>query len=114
MAMNSKHIDLEKKAKQLLDDSVASIDAATQSKLNQARQVALSHGKKSRVSYLPWFSGLVTASAVVLLLIVVMPLSPSLPPSSFSMNQLEQLVMVEELDLYNDLEFYQWLDDGNG
>jgi len=112
--MNSKHVDFENNAKQVLDDSVTSMSAATQSKLNQARHVALSHGKKSYVSYLPWFSGLVAASAVALLLIIVMPSAPSLSPPSFNMNQLEQLVMVEDLDLYSDLEFYQWLDDDNG
>lgn len=114
MAIKSKQGDFEKNAKHLIDDSVTGMSAATQSQLNQARQFALSHTKKSRVSHLVAWSAFASAAAVALLILMVMPTAPLLLPTPFSVSQLEQLVMVEDLDLYSDLEFYQWLDDDNG
>lgn len=114
MAIKNKQSGFEKNAKHLLDDSVASMSEASLSQLKHVRQVALSHTHKRGGSYWLAWSVSATAFAVALLVFVVMPVAPLLSPAPLSVSELGQLVMVEDLDLYDDLDFYQWLGDGNG
>jgi len=114
MAIKNKASNLELNVKQVIDNSLASMDAETQSKLNQARQAALSHGVKNSAPIMSRLSGFIAASAVALLLVAVVPKLQQAPQNSIGTNQLEQFVMLEEdFDLYNDLEFYEWLNDGS-
>ena len=118
MAIENKQSDFEQVAKQQLDDSLETIDAATLSRLNQARRRALLYEKKKRPIHFSWASGLLGTFAVAMLVITIIhstqqsqPLVPDLITE-----QWDVLVVADEgeLELYNDLDFYQWLDDVHG
>jgi len=118
-------------ARRVLDESAQSLDAATLSRLNRARQAAL---EQRRPTLRPWFvpAGLASACAVLLALAVVwrapvpMPANPGAPaPIATAMQSngvaagdLDIVSGDEGLEFYQDLEFYAWLDaqnqDGDG
>ena len=87
------------------------LDAATLSRLNQARHQALE--RKSRVGFNGSLVTHIATIAVVLLLVVnLVPQRPAISPITFSSDELEVLAVTdsETLEFYEDLEFYQWLD----
>jgi hypothetical protein len=100
--------------KALLDDSLQDIDAATLSRLNQARQRALQLGRSQRRS--SWRRptlGLALASALLLLLVpgrAPPPVAEGLPETSLSPLEIALLSDAEDLDLVENLEFYAWLE----
>ncbi|MDH5179078.1 MAG: DUF3619 family protein [Gammaproteobacteria bacterium] len=94
---------------QQLDDSVEHLDAATLSRLNQARQQALQQGKRKRFGLTPLLAmGSATTAAVVLTVSIVWVPTAT---NSLAMEDLPMLVAGEELEMFQDLEFYQWLAD---
>ncbi len=112
--MNNK---FENNVKQQLDLSLTTLDAMTQSQLTQARYKALAHAETKRFDLGRWFTGLATAAVMALLVITVMP-TTKLPDNQQLANQQlasdPEWVLVsdmDEIELYQDLEFYQWLDD---
>jgi hypothetical protein len=117
MAMNN---NFEKNVKQQLDLSLTTLDSITQSQLTQARYKALAHAQTKRLSLRRWFTGLASAAVAALLVITVMP-TMQMPDNQQQANQ--QLMIdsewvlvsdIDEIQLYQDLEFYQWLDDNAG
>ena len=118
--------NIESYIKSQLDQSIQNLDAATVSKLNQARHKALDNiGKKS-----PYYQWLLPAgSFAIMLLVVSLQFNPfvssvddmSTPPSMAGvglveeqfnvLGDLEILASSEDLDLYEDLEFYAWLEE---
>ena len=105
----------------LLDESTDALDAATLSRLNRARQAALAQ-RRPRLSVWMMGSGLVGA-ALALVLAFGLGQHPALSPMSAPV-AIEQVVDADalasddNLDLYENLDFYAWLDaqqqDGNG
>ena len=106
-----------------LDEDVDSLDDATLSRLEQARRLALTAATQGRR---PWWQVLglasrpignwlapagalasVVATAVALTLMVAEPGDGV----SHEVADLELLTAGEELELYENLEFYQWLPD---
>jgi hypothetical protein len=118
MAIENKQSDFEQAAKRQLDDSLETIDAATLSRLNQARQRALSYEKKKRPFHSSWATGLLGIFAVAMLVITIIPSTQQSQPlvPSLITEQWDVLVMADEdeLELVNELDFYQWLDDVHG
>lgn len=107
---------LEQRTKQLFDDSVASLDAATRSQLNRARHRALEERSPTPAPWWRWSvlpAGGVAAAAVVAALLFVHPRVPSetgLQASSLS--DLEILLGDEDLQMLDeDIEFYGWLEE---
>jgi Protein of unknown function (DUF3619) len=120
-------------AKQALDESAVGLDAATLSRLNRARQKALE--TRSR-RFRPWFvpAGVASACAVMLAVAVVWHQRMPIPAaagtaftigtpgaqgnSGFSGNDLDLVSGDDDIELYQDLDFYAWLDaqnpDSNG
>lgn len=102
-----------------LDESTENYDAATLSRLNQARQRALDAlpSARSRRWYWPGL-GLALATALVLMLGVQRePLSPtpaaiegSLVSMQLSEDEIALLASDDDLDMFQDLEFYAWLE----
>lgn len=97
-----------------LDASCRSLDGQTLSRLNAIRHAALEpRGRKTRPLLLP-FGGLVTACVLVL---AVTLLNPGRVPDGVEgeapLQDIDLLVSDEDLDLYEDYEFYQWLADGS-
>ncbi|MEM1173821.1 MAG: hypothetical protein AAGA33_00845 [Pseudomonadota bacterium] len=101
--------ELSRKAKQLFDDSVDGLDAATLSRLNRGRQEALASAGR-RGSLIRWApaGGLATA-AIVAVVLVQSPTVVDTPPGSTAAD-FEILLGEDSLDMLEDLEFYDWLD----
>lgn len=105
----------------LLDESTDALDAATLSGLNRARQAALAQ-RRPRLSVWMIGSGFVGA-ALALVLALGLSKHPAPPPMS-APAAIEQVIDVDvlasddNLDLYENLDFYAWLDaqqqDANG
>lgn len=94
-------------ARALLDDSARALDAATLSRLNRARQAAL--GQKRVRAPRAWFAaaGLAGGAALLLALAVWAPrhgVAPADPAVAASASDAD-----DEIDFYQDLEFYAWL-----
>ena len=108
--MNDSNDAFEKRAKQLFDDSVDGLDAATLSRLNQARHAAIEASPRRWPPLVRWapVGGLATAAAVALLLFQ----SPAViePPVDASTVDMEILLSEDNLDMLEDLEFYEWID----
>jgi hypothetical protein len=100
-----------------LDRSCDGLDGHTQSRLNSIRHAALEHGHKSpsRALLAP-FGGLVTACVLVLVVGMLYQGQPETPlqivPDTISpMEDLDILTSAESLELFENLEFYQWLEE---
>ena len=92
-----------------LDQSVDGLDAATHSRITQARHRALD-GPASRIR--PGKLAPLGAALAVCVLVAVVSLAPEsrLEPTP-SLNDLELLSNVEDLELLEELEFYEWLEE---
>ena len=105
---------LEQSAKALFDDSVARLDAATLSKLNQGRQAAiaeLADGNPARhwVRWMP-ATGVATV-ALVAILMLRGPADIDVPIASDpTITDFEILLGEDSLEMIEDLEFYSWID----
>ena len=108
--------NFERRTKRAFDDSVAALDAATRSKLTQARHRALEEQAAARdrgwrSSLVP--AGTVAATALVAFLVVwqVTPPVPG-PQETASLNDLEILLGEEDLQMLDEeIEFYGWLEE---
>ena len=99
------------KAKELFDDSVERLDAATLSQLNQRRQAALAEvsSKDSGVRWGRWLPAAgITAAAVVA--VVMMQGQPGVDPSDDAVTDFEILISEDNLEMIEELEFYAWLE----
>lgn len=92
-----------------LDEGVAGLDGATRSRLAQARARAL----EPRHGYRRWWlpaGGAVLASVLTAVVWLGQPLP--LPDNGFSgVTDLELLTANDDLELYQELEFYHWLEE---
>ncbi|MEP6511929.1 MAG: hypothetical protein ABJB02_10070 [Dokdonella sp.] len=110
------------RALELLDQSAASLDAATLSRLNRTRQAALV--QRRRNAGLGWLIGAGLAGATLALLLAFgithhHALSPAVAPLALEQGAEVDVVVAEDnLELYENLDFYAWLDaeqqDGDG
>jgi hypothetical protein len=102
----------ERKTKRVFDESVAGLDAATRSRLTQARYRALEERKSTRSR--GWGFTLVpagTLAATVLLAWFMLPQGP-VDLQVTSVDDLEILLAEEDLEMLGeDLEFYGWLEE---
>lgn len=105
----------ERRTKRLFDESVAGLDAATRSRLTQARHRALAqlpakrHGW--RLSLVP--AGVLAATALVAWLTVWQPapVTDSTVPTA-ALGDLEILLGEQDLEMLDEeLEFYGWLEE---
>jgi hypothetical protein len=100
-------------SRQALDAGVDELDAATLSRLNRARQLALDAARKPRAPRWLWGAAFATAASCALAVLVLK--DPALPPplpgdDTLAASDLDLLATDGELALYEDLEFYAWLD----
>jgi len=112
---NDANGNFERRTKRAFDDSVAALDAATRSKLTQARYRALEEQSSApdrgwRLSLVP--AGTVAATALVAWLVMWQQ-----PPPVQNLQQVSQLgdleILLGEEDLEmldEDIEFYGWLE----
>lgn len=101
-------------AKELFDNSVERLDAATLSKLNQRRQAALARvgGARPSNAWLRWApaSGLAAAAVVAVMMMQGPGVTdiPAMPDSAAT--DFEILLGDEQLEMIEELEFYSWID----
>jgi len=106
--------DFERRTKRVFDDSVAALDAATRSRLTQARHRALeeraSRDHGWRWSLVP--AGTVAATALVAWLVVWQSPPANDAVSAAPLSDLEILLGEEDLEMLDEeLEFYGWLEE---
>lgn len=97
-----------KHAKRVLDDDVATLDPLVAQRLRIARRQSLDGAASRHRHRMPqWLSSTVAASVLVALAWLVIPREADLRTG---MEDLELLSTAEDLEFYENLEFYQWLD----
>jgi hypothetical protein len=103
----------ERQTKRVFDESVAGLDAATRSRLTQARYRALEELKPARSRRLSFTlvpAGTLAATALVAWFMVQPVVDDGLQVTS--VDDLEILLAEEDLEMLDeDLEFYGWLEE---
>ena len=110
--MKNNQNEFETNIRLQLNESLDSIDKATQSRLNNARNKALSAANKSQFNIMNWFVPLISTAAVALLLIAILPTNFQ-HDIDLNLATSDEFIMVSEMEdivLYDDIEFYQWLE----
>jgi len=101
---------LETGSRELYRDSIDNIDAATRSRLTQARHSALQAMPKRRATTLRWLpAGAAAAAAMVAWLIIGQ--APNGVPEPETVAELDILMGEDELEMLEELEFYAWIDE---
>jgi hypothetical protein len=118
MTVRDRDDDFARRAKAVFDDSVAELDAPTRSKLTRARNRALEPHRRGGLSVLWLPSPVQAAVGAALVVIAVGWLSVvrrDAEPDEVAViagpNDWELLLGEEDLELFEDLEFYSWLDE---
>jgi hypothetical protein len=104
--------DFVAQAKGAFDDSVERLDAAALSQLNQGRHAALEQlaSGSSKAAWVRWApAGGVAAAALITVIVMRGPEIESMPAEVVS--DFEILLEGESLEMFEDLEFYSWMDD---
>jgi hypothetical protein len=106
-----KNEEFVSKAGELFDDSVERLDAATLSQLNQGRQRALAELETARPlgQWLRWAPAAgIAVVAVVAVMMMNQPIS-TVTDEPVTASDFEMLLEDDSLELFEDLEFYSWL-----
>ena len=106
--------EIAERARQLFAESVQGVDGHTRSRLARARAKAVEAASTSRRRWLPVPTSLVplggvAAAALAVALIWQNPGIPSGAMQATVISDLDILLEGENLDLFEDLEFYDWL-----
>ncbi len=104
--------DFAAQAKGAFDDSVERLDAAALSQLNQGRHAALEQlaSGSSKAVWVRWApAGGVAAAALITVIMMRGPEIESMPAEVVS--DFEILLEGASLEMFEDLEFYSWMDD---
>ena len=109
---------IRKQIQSHLDNKVAGMDGQLQSRLRQARSRAIDDhlatpGKSALMTWLPAGAAM---AAVILLAVLLLPLqqetsfeSPDSFPAALAAEDLDILTQPEDLEFYEDLDFYSWM-----
>jgi len=115
---NDKQDVLTDKIRDHLDDTVAGMDGHTLSRLRQARAHAIDKELSNKTSFpaRQWLSAGLVMASLVMLAVLLIPLQPGTTqntqgtlPASLAAEDLDILTQPEDLELYEDLEFYRWM-----
>jgi hypothetical protein len=102
-----------RRAKELFDDSVETLDAATLSRLNQSRHQALAelHEPAGILRWGGWLPATGVAAAVLVTVLLVRgPDGVAVMEESVTASDFEMLLEDAGLEMFEDLEFYALLD----
>ncbi len=101
-------------AKELFDDSVERLDAATLSRLNKGRHDALAELRQSeqRMHWGRWLPATgVAVAAVVTVMVMRGPTGVDTIEEVLTSSDFEMLLEADSLEMFEDLEFYNLLDE---
>ena len=105
--------EIEQRARELFAESVAGLDGQTRSRLSQARAAAVAAaGERPGTSWLtPWrlLPAGIAAALVALAVALQIPETPVAPAAPVVLNDLDLLLEGENLDFFEELDFYAWL-----
>lgn len=112
MTEQRKHEDLTGRARELFDDSVERLDAATLSKLNRGRHRALTEleNAKPRGVWLRWAPATAVAAAAVVTVMFMNGPQQAVVVAPVTASDFEMLLEADSLEMFEDLEFYSWLE----
>lgn len=98
------------RAKRVLDRAVEELHQPAIVRLQRGRLAALE--RRSRRSFwIAWASGLAVASVAALVVYLWMPQPASQQHAAVSLDDVELVTSVENVELAEDLEFFHWLAD---
>lgn len=97
-------------AKDLLEEELTRLDAPIADRLRRARREAVEAGRKPARRL--WAAGL-AATCVALVAVFLWIWEPVAPQAIPNPEDVEILASAEDLDFYEDLEFYAWLADAD-
>lgn len=100
-------------AKELFDDSVERLDAATLSRLNKGRHQALAELQQTRLAgqWARWMPATgVAAAALVTVIMLQNPGVEGPEPPAATATDFEILLSEDSLEMLEELEFYSWID----
>jgi hypothetical protein len=115
---NERQDEFERRTKAVFDRSVAELDGATRSRLARARQRALAEALQPRSRL--WSFGRPAQAAAALAIVAVFAAvlivrdGPAPAPAvavAEDFSDFDLLLEEDEFDLFEDLEFYAWLDE---
>jgi ferric-dicitrate binding protein FerR (iron transport regulator) len=107
--MNESERKFEEAAKRHFDESVESLDAATLSRLNRGRQAALEAARSPSRQWSGWMP-LTGVAAAALVAVVTFQSQPPGGVIEAPASDFEILLSEESIDMFEELEFYSWLD----
>ena len=113
--MNKDNDDkLNSNIRQSLDESVDNLDANTLSQIRQIRAQAvdkvIDNSEKSHINWLPVMTGALATACVMVFAVMILLKSPT-PMQILPVDDIELISSSENLELFEDLEFYEWLDE---
>jgi hypothetical protein len=100
---------LVQQAQEAFDQSVDGLDAATLSRLNRGRQAALAEAGHPGRQWLRWMPATGLAAAVFLA-VVTLQEPGDVDVISAPATDLEILLGEESIEMFEELEFYSWLE----
>ena len=101
--------NLEKSLRSAFDESVDNLDQGTANSIRRVREQAL-YGKTGMHAGL-WIPAAAFASVCMAAIIYLSLPAPNQP--QIEVDDFEMLSSTENIELYEDLEFYQWLEDSD-
>ena len=113
MTREDKQAEFERRIKAMLDEGDNELDGHVMSRLTQARHAAIDSLDKRSRSYSTWAPAAVVAGASVFALILWLGQQSPGPEGQqvAVLEDLELMLSEEDLEFYEELEFYAWLDD---
>ncbi len=110
MTNKDKQSDISQHAKKAFDQQVESLNSDTSQRLREARNIALSKREKSVWLSKKWLTG--AGAGLAIASVLAFMIVPQLTASKLSpLEDMDMLSADVDMDLYTQLDFYQWLDE---
>lgn len=103
----------EKKLNAVIEAEGKQLDQATRQQLARVRRAALDEAEHARSRRPRWLLPVGAAAAAAVAAVLVWPRSPTLPEmATEDIDRIDMEIMLaeENLELYEDLEFFEWLE----
>src|SRR5215510_14601853 len=99
-----------RRVKAILDEGNAHLDARVRSRLTQARHAALAQADARPNLWLRQWAPAAGIAAAAVLAVLVWTSAPREQPPDEALNDLEIVLAGENLDMLENLDFYEWVD----